>query len=111
MRIRNPALLLAIVVIAGPQVAKAHDFVAVAQKINPVVQPKQPIDAIAEGAKDPTCSTVVSTAASHIGVSPNLVTAAMAAIPTPRHVGEESFFSISLPGDINIATRTSKQYR
>jgi hypothetical protein len=99
MWIRSLVLSLSIVFLAAPQMARAqNEFVAVSHKVDPVMQPKQPTDAIAECAKDPICSTVAKTAASYIGVSPNLVTAAMALIPPPKHVGEASYFSISLPG-------------
>lgn len=72
-------------------------FVVVPQKVNPVMQPKQPTDAIKECAHNTLCASAVGIGAAYLGVPRKLVTAAIAAIPQATRTGEEGHYSISLP--------------
>ena len=73
------------------------DFVATSVKVDPVMQPKQPVEVFKECAKDPVCSAVLKGAASYLGVSPTLVSAVLAIIPQAKMEGEEGHFTIQLP--------------
>src|SRR5262245_50400672 len=74
------------------------DFVAMKQKINPVMQPKQPTDAIQDCARDKVCASIADVAATNLGLPPGTVTAAAAAISGgPKTKGsEESAYNIKL---------------
>lgn len=74
-----------------------NDLVVVSQKINPVMQPKNGGDIISDCINNVVCQAAAKAGAAYLGVPSNLVTIAMAAVPTANRKGEEGFYSISLP--------------
>jgi hypothetical protein len=94
------ALLIASASMIGSYSA-AHaetDFVVATAKINPVMQPKPPPDALGECARDKVCSSLAKVAADYLGVPPVATSAAIAILTGGKPpTSEEGRYSMSLP--------------
>jgi hypothetical protein len=73
------------------------DFSATSVKVDAVMQPKQPADALKECANDPVCSSIIGGAATYLGVPSTLVSGALAIVPKAERAGEEGHYTIEVP--------------
>lgn len=94
---RFGAISMLLLVLAPATALAGGDFVVVRQKIDAVMQPKSPMDAFAECAKNEACTGIVDAAASYFGAPPGTVAAAFALVPKAERRGEEGYFSVNLP--------------
>jgi hypothetical protein len=90
-------LVLPLLFMTGVCAQAQNDFSATSLKVDPVMQPKQPGDVFKECAHDQVCSSIISSAASYLGVPSVLVSGALAIVPKAEMVGEDGHFTIEVP--------------
>src|SRR5258708_26816338 len=90
-------LALAVVLTTGLSAQAQSEFVATSIKVDPVMQPKQPADALKECANDPVCSSIIGGAPTHPAMPATLPPRALAIASQAKKTGGQRRFSIIIP--------------
>ena len=81
----------------GSALSEPSNFVVMQERVNPLLQPKYPLDAIRECANVRTCRALVEWGPLPLGIPKGQISAALASVPSAQHHGDVHLYSLALP--------------